>query len=62
MTPANAALALLSANSPPLTRKAGAFLGQLITDPQPLTDRQADWLAKLLERAGLPPVSQEVEA
>jgi len=62
MTPANAALALLSANSPPLTRKAGAFLGQLITDPQPLTDKQAGWLAKLLERAGLPPVSQEGEA
>ena len=62
MTPANAALALLSANSPPLTRKAGAFLGQLITDLQPLTDKQAGWLAKLLERASLPPVSQEGKA
>lgn len=42
-----------------LTRKAGSFLGQCITDPAPLTDRQAEWLAQLLERAGLRP-SDEV--
>jgi hypothetical protein len=36
-----------------LTRKAGSFLGQCVTDPQPLTEKQADWLATLLERAGI---------
>jgi hypothetical protein len=39
-----------------LSRKAGQFLGQLVVDVSPLTDGQADWLAKLLERAGLPPL------
>lgn len=50
-----AALALLSTDER-LTRKAGQFLGQLAVDPAPLTPSQADWLHKLLDRAGLPPV------
>ncbi len=55
MTPvAAAALALLRTNNPPVTRKAGSFLGQLVVDAAPLTEKQADWLATLLERAGLP--------
>ena len=37
-----------------LTRKAGSLCGQLVTDPQPLTERQAEWIETLLERAGLP--------
>jgi hypothetical protein len=49
-----AALALLTAN-PGLSRKAGQFLGQLAVDPTPLSEKQADWLAKLLDRADLPP-------
>ena len=51
-----AALALLSGDSR-LNRKAGQFLGQLAVDPAPMTARQADWLAKLLDRAQLPPLA-----
>lgn len=59
MTPvATAALALLRANDPPMTRKAGSFLGQLVVDVTPITERQADWLALLLDRAGLPPLNE----
>lgn len=48
-----AALALLNSDCRQ-SRKAGGFLGQLVVDPQPLTPSQADWLNKLLDRAGLP--------
>ncbi len=48
-----AALALLTGNER-LSRKAGQFLGQLAVDATPLSAAQADWLAKLLVRAGLP--------
>lgn len=50
-----AALALLNSGGQ-FTRKAGSFLGQLVVDPTPTTAAQADWLSKLLDRAGLPPV------
>ena len=52
-----AALALLSGNHR-LSRRAGQFLGQLAVDPTPTSDAQVDWLAKLLERAGLPPLAR----
>lgn len=52
-----AALALLNGNHR-LTRKAGQFLGQLAVDPSPISEAQADWLAKLLERASLPPLAE----
>lgn len=55
ITPRDAALALLT-DGTGLTRKAGSFLGQLAVDPTPLTVAQADWLAKLLDRASLPPL------
>ena len=51
-----AALALLNGNHR-LSRKAGQFLGQLVVDPSPMSDRQADWLAKLLAKHGLPPLA-----
>lgn len=51
-----AALALLNGSSR-LSRKAGQFLGQLAVDSTPMSDAQADWLARLLERAGLPPLA-----
>ncbi len=50
-----AALALLNGRHR-LSRKAGQFLGQLAVDSTTMTDRQADWLAKLLDREGLPPL------
>jgi hypothetical protein len=53
-----AALALLNGKSR-LTRKAGQFLGQLVVDPTPMSKAQLDWLAKLLETAGLPPLARE---
>ena len=56
-TPREAALALLTGDSR-LTRKAGAFLGQTVVDPTPLTEAQASWLATLLDRAGLPNVGE----
>lgn len=51
----DAALALLNGNHR-LSRKAGQFLGQLAVDSTPMSEAQADWLAKLLDRAGLPPM------
>ena len=51
-----AALALLNGKYR-LTRKAGQFLGQIAVDTTPMSEAQADWLAKLLNRAGLPPVA-----
>ncbi|MFM7011185.1 MAG: hypothetical protein ACKO0Z_17985 [Betaproteobacteria bacterium] len=52
-----AALALLDGNHR-LSRKAGQFLGQLAVDKTPMSQAQADWLAKLLDRAGLPPMAE----
>lgn len=52
-----AALALLTGDCK-LSRKTGQFLGQLAVDPSPLSDRQSDWLAKLLEKAGLAPLAK----
>lgn len=52
-----AALALLHANQK-LTRKAGQFLGQIAVDDTPMTSAQSEWLAKLLERSGLPSLKE----
>ena len=52
----DAALALLTGDSR-LSRKAGSFLGQLAVDATPLSAKQEDWLATLLDRAGLPPLT-----
>ncbi len=58
------ALALLNADPAVarLTRKAGAFLGQCAVDPSALTPKQADWLSTLLERAGLPAMTEGGDA
>lgn len=56
-SPRDAALALLNQGGR-LTRKAGSFLGQLAVDPTPMTEAQFNWLATLLERAGLPALSE----
>lgn len=52
-----AALTLLNGNYR-LTRKAGQFLGQIAVDPTPMSEAQDDWLSKLLEIAGLPPLAK----
>ncbi|CAN5126513.1 hypothetical protein BH11PSE5_BH11PSE5_18350 [soil metagenome] len=52
-----AALALLNGTSR-LSRKAGQFLGQLAVDSTPMSEAQADWLAKLLDRASLPQMAE----
>lgn len=52
-----AALALLNGTSR-LSRKAGQFLGQIAVDSTPMSEAQADWLDKLLDRAGLPPLAE----
>ena len=52
-----AALALLNSEAR-LTRKAGSFLGQLCVDPTPLSTAQSEWIATLLERAGLPALAE----
>jgi hypothetical protein len=46
------ALAILSKPDARLTRKAGSFLGQLVCDPAPMSEAQAQWLATLIEREG----------
>ena len=52
-----AAFALLTGNHR-LSRKAGQFLGQLAVDSTPMSEAQADWLAKLLDRSELPPMAE----
>lgn len=56
LTQRDAALAVLNGDTR-LSRKAGSFLGQLAVDPTPMSEKQADWLATLLDRAGLPPLA-----
>ena len=53
-----AALVLLNGNYR-LSRKAGQFLGQLAVDPSPMSEAQADWLGKLLDRNGLASLARE---
>lgn len=52
-----AALALLNGDHR-LTRKAGQFLGQLSVDSSPMSEAQTDWLAKLLDKRGLPSLAR----
>lgn len=44
-----------------LTRKAGSLCGQLVADPQPLTDPQREWINILLQRAGLPVIEETAD-
>lgn len=37
-----------------VSRRAGQFLGQLIASDVPLSDKQAEWLAGLMDKAGFP--------
>ena len=51
-----AALALLTGEAR-ITRKGGSFLGQLAVDSTPMSEAQENWLATLLDKAGLPPLT-----
>ena len=51
-----AALALLNGEAR-ITRKGGSFLGQLAVDSTPMSEAQENWLATLLDKAGLPPLT-----
>ncbi|MGE3745458.1 MAG: hypothetical protein AB7G25_07075 [Sphingomonadaceae bacterium] len=52
-----AALALLDV-CPDLSHKAAGFLGHVCVAPV-LSDKQREWLAKLLAKHGLPPLARE---
>lgn len=52
----DAALALLNSDVR-LTRSAGSFLGQLVADPTPMSEKQIAWITTLLDRAGFPPLA-----
>lgn len=56
-----AALALLNGDAR-LTRQAGQFLGQVAVGRTPLTVKQLDWLSKLLARASLPPLRENLDS
>lgn len=62
MTLSESAWALFEAHKTgeaPLSRKAGSFVGQLAVDPpSALTASQAEWLGKLLERAGMAQIGE----
>lgn len=53
-----AALTLLTNHVTILNRTAGQFLGQLAVHPVPMSEAQGNWLAGLLEQAGLPAYSE----
>ena len=50
-----AAMALITSGAA-LRAKEGQFLGGIAFDANALTDKQANWLAILLDRYGLPPM------
>ena len=54
-----AALRLLTHHAETLNARSAQFLGQMVVNRNPMSEKQAGWFAKLLERAGLPPVPQE---
>ncbi len=62
-TPQDAALAALNKGQG-LTRRNGQFLGQIVGDQErnPLSERQRDWLDKILIRADLPPLADGGDA
>ena len=56
-TPADAAFLLLSLHwegAYTVSRRAGQFLGQLMASDAPMSDKQTEWLAGLMDKAGLP--------
>ena len=60
-THADAAIALITAGRP-LRSREGQFLGGIAFNAEPLTTKQFNWLAILLERHGLPPLADGGDA
>lgn len=58
--PKAAALALLS-ECPAISHKEAGFLGHVCVAER-LTGRQGDWLRKILDRNGFPPIASDEEA
>jgi hypothetical protein len=57
----DAALALLN-GTPRLSLGAASFLGQMTVHRGDLSEKQFNWLQRLLEKADLPPLVEEGEA
>lgn len=53
-----AAMAVLTSGAP-LRPREGQFLGGLAFDANPMTEKQANWLRILLDKHGLPSVTEE---
>jgi hypothetical protein len=56
-----AAMSLLTAGKP-LKPREGQFCGGIAFDASPLTEKQRNWLVILLDRHGLPPMSDGGDA
>lgn len=56
-----AALEVLTNHSADLGWHTGGFLGQCCVASRPLTQKQRDWLSTILDRAGLPPLTETAE-
>ncbi len=52
-----AALLLLTDYPETLNHRSAQFLGQMVVNKNPMSQKQTDWFAKLLERAGLSPLA-----
>ncbi|MEG3166406.1 hypothetical protein U1701_17635 [Sphingomonas sp. PB2P19] len=55
----DAARALILHPAPKLTTRSGQFCGGLMFSVEPLTGKQERWLADLLRKHDLPPLSGE---
>ena len=56
-----AAMSLLTTGVP-LKPREGQFCGGIAFDPNPLTEKQRNWLVILLDRHGLPPLADGGDA
>ncbi|RYD20104.1 MAG: hypothetical protein EOP89_14765 [Lysobacteraceae bacterium] len=56
-----AAMSLLTGGKP-LKPREGQFLGGIAFDANPLSGKQRNWLVILLDRHGLPPLTEGGEA
>jgi hypothetical protein len=60
--PRDAARALINHPESKLNTRSGQFCGGLMFSSEPLTEKQDRWLADLLRKHGLPPLTMGGEA